>query len=62
MENQKIRIVDKSKNSNVKCEHCEHWKKITDWEYRCDINGKKKNYWNRCKNFEWMKTIQGKDK
>ena len=33
------RSVDKTKKSNIKCEHCEHWK-----NYKCDITQKDKNY------------------
>lgn len=44
------RKVDKSKKSNIKCEHCEAYDKDNGW---CRIQEKKKNYWNRCKDFIW---------
>ena len=41
------RKVDKSKKSNIKCKHCAHYP-------FCVLTGEnKKNYWNRCKQFEW---------
>ena len=42
------RKVDKSKKSNIKCEHCEAYDKDSGW---CCIQEKEKNYWNRCKDF-----------
>ena len=42
--------VDKTKKSNIKCEHCESYDKDIGW---CCIKEKKKNYWNRCKDFIW---------
>ena len=48
------RKVDKTKKSNIKCEHCESWnfddKKNEGW---CSTHQKPKNYWNRCKDFIW---------
>ena len=44
------RKVDKSKKSNIKCEHCEAYDKDSGW---CCIQEKEKNYWNRCKDFIW---------
>lgn len=45
------RKVDKTKKSNIKCEHCEAWD-FDDEENRgwCCILEQEKNYWNRCKN------------
>ena len=53
-----MRTVDKSKKSNVKCEHCKHFKARLDSKVfqrisYCDITKDEKNYWNRCKQFEW---------
>ena len=52
------RQVDKSKKSNIKCEHCEGWdfdkKANNGW---CCILEKENNYWNRCKNFMWRHDI-----
>lgn len=45
-----IRKVDKTKKSNIKCEHCEAYDKNNGL---CRIQEKKKNYWNRCKDFIW---------
>lgn len=42
--------VDKTKKSNIKCEHCQHWDRITGI---CSSQNATKNYWNRCKQFEW---------
>ena len=44
------RKVDETKKSNIKCEHCEAYDKDNGW---CRIQEKKKNYWNRCKDFIW---------
>ena len=56
------RPIDKTKQSNIKCEHCKFW---CEWSYygkdkhfycknlkseHCD---RQRNYWNRCKQFEW---------
>lgn len=52
------RPIDKSKKSNIKCEHCEHFDKPNGNMYEncsCKKSGKPKNYWNRCKEFEWCK-------
>ncbi|MFR6257909.1 MAG: hypothetical protein ACLULK_03920 [Anaerovoracaceae bacterium] len=49
------RPIDISKKSNKKCEHCENW---TGWEtMQCKLNGEKKNYWNRCREFSWKKGL-----
>lgn len=42
------RPIDKTKKSNIKCEHCMYYEK-----YFCVIYQTEKNYWNRCKNFKW---------
>lgn len=55
------REVDKSKKSNIKCEHCKFYhirKPNGDNEYKChnplsDRFGEELHYWNRCKSFEW---------
>ena len=50
------RPVDKTKKSNIKCEHCKYYEvpeNITSEVYTCSITGEDKNYWNRCKKFEW---------
>lgn len=57
--------IDKSKKSNIKCEHCKYW---CEWSYYGEFKehycmnlgsehqGMKRNYWNRCKSFEWEKS------
>lgn len=57
------RPLDKTKKSNIKCEHCKHYDKEHTkpaWCFNhiediptCDITGEAKHYWNRCKQFEW---------
>ena len=48
------RTVDKTKKSNIKCEHCEHWIHADNKDFQyCSLTGVAKNYWNRCKGFEW---------
>lgn len=57
------RPVDKTKKSNIKCEHCKYYncEKLVsvfvlnhiESKYVCDLTEKPKDYWNRCKNFEW---------
>lgn len=44
------RKVDRSKKSNIKCEHCKFWDKET---MKCLRYSIPKKYWNRCKDFEW---------
>lgn len=57
--------INKSKKSNIKCEHCEYWEskptKKTIWNnaiMMCNNEHSPKyntpcNYWNRCKMFKW---------
>ena len=57
------RKLDKTKKSNIKCEHCEYWDKDSDdfiqnkitFEimYPCEKCGEKKAYYQRCKCFKW---------
>ena len=55
------KILDKSKKSNIKCEHCIHYgqRQNTDingnfiMPYFCKLTNESKHYWNRCKQFEW---------
>ena len=48
------RPVDKTKKSNIKCEHCKHYGLAGKCECKQSKNfGKLMNYWNRCKKFEW---------
>lgn len=41
--------IDKTKKSNMKCGNCSHWNAYG----MCDLTEETKNYWNRCKEFEW---------
>lgn len=65
----KKRQVDKTKKSNIKCEHCEYY---TSWRENrpadamysgdcCNPDSPNMagcvNYWNRCKAFEWRKDL-----
>ena len=47
------RKVDKTKKSNIKCEHCEAFDSDKECGGWCSIHSKPKNYWNRCKQFIW---------
>ena len=59
------RPLDKSKKSNIKCEHCDFWhpceETIEKFGYTdnvCNNNSSKffgmpREYYNRCKCFEW---------
>lgn len=58
------RKVDKSKKSNIKCEHCEYFANYT-FPYICLNEDSKKhgqvNYWNRCKRFKWAERYNDSD-
>lgn len=45
-----IRAVDKTKKSNIKCEHCKYF---SSDKTTCLLLNERKYYWNRCKKFEW---------
>ncbi len=51
------RPVDRTKKSNIKCEHCKHWCEenadVVWYAKNCAITHQPKVYYNRCKNFEW---------
>lgn len=47
------RPIDKTKKSNIKCEHCAYCDKDKEKGYWCPIFKAPKNYWNRCKFFQW---------
>jgi len=42
--------VNRTKKSNIKCEHYKHWDRKL---HMCALTNEDKNYWNRCKRFEW---------
>ena len=47
--------VDKTKKSNIKCEHCKHFMRSRTpyGPSLCALDGRERNYWNRCMKFEW---------
>lgn len=49
--------IDKTKKSNIKCEHCKHCEVDFVGFSQCKNQDSHKfgkvNYWNRCKCFEW---------
>lgn len=52
--------IDKTNPKNVYCDHCKHYDKSPDnhmkWTCLCKTSkhfGKTRNYWNRCKCFNW---------
>ena len=52
------RPIDRTKKSNIKCEHClfsespeEYWQ-----GYWCALHQVEKHYWNRCKDFKWAES------
>lgn len=58
------RPIDKSKKSNIKCEHCTYWEykewcrdsngEFWDKTYgKCMKTDSKTDYWKRCKQFKW---------
>lgn len=54
------RQIDKTKKSNIKCEHCGYFNRERevrlsplDMANLCEKTGKPKHYWNRCKCFVW---------
>lgn len=57
------RPVDKSKKSNIKCEHCGWYMKPNSHEDMMCLNEESPrhrqpiNYWNRCKRFVWKTNI-----
>ncbi len=51
------RKVDKTKKSNIKCEHCSGFDNDKEKGGWCCILQTEKNYWNRCKHFMWKHDI-----
>lgn len=45
--------IDRTKKSNIKCEHCMYWQQSKCMSDYSDKYGKETNYWNRCKAFDW---------
>lgn len=53
-----MRKLDKTKKSNIKCEHCKHIitrrnVKPGEKDYLCTLTMEQINYWNKCKDFDW---------
>lgn len=55
----KTHPIDKSKKSNIKCEHCKSW---SGWDSeKCNLTGEEKHYYQRCKKFGWNERLLYKD-
>ena len=61
----KTKPIDKSRKSNRRCVNCEHYPHRSTYytvkdvmNNPCKVNGKRVEYWNCCKSFEWSKTKQ----
>ena len=61
------RPINKNNPKNIYCDHCEHYKKSGEtnrfgWPIcKCENPDSpnfqlERNYWNRCKGFEWKKS------
>lgn len=54
-----MKQLDKNKKTNIKCEHCEYFGLLNEGTAQtCRKTQEKKNYWNRCKEFEWSKRYE----
>lgn len=54
-----VRLIDKSNKRNIYCDHCEHYERFGE-NPRCKLTGEVKWYYNRCKRFEWRKSLKYK--
>lgn len=59
-----MRIINKSKKSNIKCEHCDFYSEVDETITKCSNEDSPKyatvvNYWNRCQCFKWRSDING---
>ena len=56
----RIRTVDTTKKSNIKCEHCRYWPKgfMRNGLCRCSKKEKYTYYYQRCKDFDWTDEIK----
>ena len=52
-----MRVVDKSKKANIKCEYCGHF----NGSDMCILKAQERNYWNRCKEFVWREDKRYKE-
>lgn len=58
------RPIDRTKKSNIKCEHCKYWDKTKedhDWSGKylgniCTKHNYPRYYYNRCKCFDWAES------
>lgn len=48
------RKVKKDNPKNRYCSHCVHWKDAEENPYICKKTGNHINYWNCCKEFEFI--------
>ena len=53
-----MRTVDRTKKSNIKCEHCRFFSATGEV---CLTTGKRKHYWNKCDDFEWERLKKEKE-
>lgn len=64
--------IDKSKKSNIKCDHCANFiidKGTCGWipgygicqSHKCLLTNKGMNYWQKCKDFQWDETKNYKE-
>lgn len=54
-----MRTIDKTKKSNIKCEHCVHW---SGWLMsQCKLKKECKQYYQRCKQFDWNPKLNYKE-
>lgn len=55
----KRKPIDRSKKSNIKCEHCANW---TGWaSEKCKMTGQEKRYYQKCKIFSWNERLTYKE-
>ena len=50
------RPIDKTKKSNIRCVNCKYADVNEQRDYWCSLHEIPKNYWNRCKEFEWAES------
>lgn len=50
--------IDKTNKKNIYCAHCEYWSGYSNNGFGpayCNLSDEEKDYWHRCKRFEWKK-------
>ena len=58
------RPIDRSKKTNIKCEHCGNWSGYSENSSErpyCKLTKETKYYWNRCKGFSWNDRLPYKE-